>query len=150
MTSPPCFPAGAVQRDGPVQGLGGVHLTIGKTFTFEASHHLGGLPQGHKCGRDHGHSYQVEVQLAAEELVGPGFVTDFGELARFRGYLEEHFDHRCLNDVVGFEPTSELLAVHFAEWLVMNVQPFIPGRLVAVTVCETPRTWARCAIGGAR
>ena len=35
--------------------------TIGKRFSFEAGHRLGGLPEGHKCARPHGHSYTVEV-----------------------------------------------------------------------------------------
>ena len=51
--------------------------TIGKRFSFEAGHHLGGLPDGHKCARPHGHSYTVEVIVTAGELTGPGFVTDF-------------------------------------------------------------------------
>lgn len=48
---------------------------IGKRFTFEAAHQLANLPEGHKCGRLHGHSYNVEVVLTATELTGPGFVA---------------------------------------------------------------------------
>lgn len=37
------------------------HTTIGKTFTFEAAHHL----EHHrgKCRRPHGHSYKLEVMV---------------------------------------------------------------------------------------
>ena len=88
---------------------------IGKRFTVDASHCLPGLPAGHKCARLHGHTYTVEVVLAATELVGPGFVTDFGDLAALGRYLDEHFDHRHLNDVLDDPPTSEHLARHLAH-----------------------------------
>ncbi|MDP4511755.1 6-pyruvoyl trahydropterin synthase family protein [Nonomuraea turcica] len=149
MTSPPS-PADAGQSADLALGLHGVRLTIGKEFTFEASHRLHRLPDGHKCARPHGHSYQVTVELAADELTGPGFVTDFGDLSPFGTYLDEHFDHRDLNDVLDVEPTSELLALHLARWFLDNVQPIIAGRLVAVTVSETRKTWARCTIGDTR
>ncbi|WP_312879641.1 6-pyruvoyl trahydropterin synthase family protein [Actinomadura luteofluorescens] len=38
-------------------------FTIGKRFDFEAGHQLPGLPPEHKCSRQHGHSYEVEVIL---------------------------------------------------------------------------------------
>ncbi|MFI9584204.1 6-pyruvoyl trahydropterin synthase family protein [Streptomyces sp. NPDC052236] len=53
-------------------------FTIGKQFDFEAGHRLPSLPPEHKCSRQHGHSYQVEVILTAPALEDPGFVTDFG------------------------------------------------------------------------
>lgn len=149
MTSPSA-PTDAGQAADLVQSRSALHLTIGKTFTFEASHRLHGLPDGHKCARPHGHSYQVTVEVAAEELTGPGFVTDFGDLSPFGTYLDEHFDHRDLNDVLDVEPTSELLALHLAGWFLDNVQPLIAGRLIAVTVSETRKTWARCTIRDAR
>ncbi len=45
---------------------------IGKRFSFEAGHRLGGLPAGHKCARPHGHSYTVEVIVTAGERLGRG------------------------------------------------------------------------------
>ncbi|XVS60885.1 6-pyruvoyl trahydropterin synthase family protein [Actinosynnema sp. CA-299493] len=115
---------------------------IGKTFAFDAAHRLSGLPDGHKCARLHGHSYTVTVVLERTTLVEPGFVTDFGELAPLRRYLDDEWDHRLLNDVVPVEPTSELLARHLADWFVAHVEPGIPGRLTAVRVCESPTSWA--------
>ncbi|PWV57262.1 6-carboxytetrahydropterin synthase [Nocardiopsis sp. L17-MgMaSL7] len=120
----------------------GTH-TIGKTFEFEAGHRLEGLPPGHKCSRQHGHSYQVEVILTAPALTGPGFVTDFGDLAPFKAYLDTELDHHYLNDVLPFEPTSENLAGYLAGWFIHHVEPGLPGRLVAVRVRETTRSWAR-------
>jgi len=122
-------------------GLAGTYQ-VGKRFSFDAAHRLCGLPAGHKCGRVHGHTYTVEVVVAAEELSGPGFVTDFGDLGVFGAYLEERFDHRDLVEVLDVEPTAERIAGHLADWFARNVEPGIPGRLVAVRVSETPSTWA--------
>ncbi|MEU0715615.1 6-carboxytetrahydropterin synthase [Streptomyces lavendulocolor] len=118
-------------------------FTIGKTFDFEAGHRLRSLPPEHKCARQHGHTYEVEVILTAPALQKPGFVTDFGDLAPFKRYLDTELDHQNLHEVVDFEPTSELLARHLAGWFIQNVQPEIAGRLIAVQVRETQRSWAR-------
>lgn len=117
--------------------------TIGKTFDFEAGHRLPGLPPEHKCSRQHGHSYQVEVILTACTLEAPGFVTDFGALAPFKQFLDTQLDHRNLHEVLPMEPTSERLAQFLAGWFIQYLQPDIPGRLVAVRVRETERSWAR-------
>jgi 6-pyruvoyltetrahydropterin/6-carboxytetrahydropterin synthase len=118
-------------------------FTIGKKFAFEAGHRLPGLPPEHKCGRQHGHSYEVEIVLTASTLEEPGFVTDFGALAPFKTFLDDELDHRNLHKILPFEPTSERLAQFLAGWFIQNVQPTIPGCLVAVVVRETSRSWAR-------
>ncbi len=116
--------------------------TIAKRFSFSASHHLPGLPPGHKCGRRHGHNYTVELVLTRDELIGPGFVTDFTDLAPMKTYLDETFDHRDLNEVLDEPPTSERLAKHFAGWAIDNLEPVLPGRVLRVRVSETDSTWA--------
>jgi 6-pyruvoyltetrahydropterin/6-carboxytetrahydropterin synthase len=109
---------------------------IGKAFTFEASHRLGASGSPRRCARDHGHSYTVGVVLAARELVGPGFVTDFGDLDPFKRYLADTFDHRRLNDVLGVEPTRQGIERHLAAWLAANLVPHVHGRLQAVRVSD--------------
>lgn len=123
-------------------------LTIGRRFTFEAGHRLPGLPTEHKCSRQHGHSYEVEVILTSDRLVPPGFITDFADLAPFKEFLDEELDHRNLHEVLPVEPTSELLARYLAEWFIDHVEPHIPGRLQAVKVSETARSWARFDVEG--
>lgn len=115
---------------------------IGKRFSFDAAHHLRGLPPEHKCAREHGHTYTVEVVVSADRLSPPGFVTDFGDLAPLREYIDTTLDHRNLNKVLDIEPTSEALAQHLAGWFQNHVEPGIPGRLEAVRVWETPSSWA--------
>ncbi|MDX3098994.1 6-carboxytetrahydropterin synthase [Streptomyces sp. ME19-03-3] len=117
--------------------------TIGKRFFFEAGHKLAGLPSEHKCARQHGHSYEVEVILSADSLEDPGFVTDFGDLAPFKNFLNTELDHHNLHEILPFDPTSERLAQFLASWFVQNLQPEIHGTLVAVLVRETRNSWAR-------
>ncbi|MEU0027441.1 6-carboxytetrahydropterin synthase [Streptomyces sp. NPDC006335] len=123
-------------------------FTIGKKFGFEAGHRLPGLAPEHKCSRQHGHSYEVEIVLTASRLEAPGFVTDFGALAPFKEFLAIELDHRNLHEILPFEPTSERLAQFFAGWFIQNLQSNIPGRLVAVVVRETGSSWARFEVEG--
>lgn len=117
--------------------------TIAKRFDFSASHILDGLPDGHQCGRLHGHNYSVEVELSAVSLPpGPGFVHDYGALAPIKRYIDDTLDHRHLNDVVNPNPTAEHLAHHL--WHVASsLLDLPPGVTVsAVRVHETPKTVA--------
>jgi 6-pyruvoyltetrahydropterin/6-carboxytetrahydropterin synthase len=115
---------------------------ITKSFDFSASHQLEGLPDGHQCGRLHGHNYSVELELSSESLDAVGFVTDYGDLNLFGNWLKVHFDHRHLNDEVGFNPTAEILASHLYG---VASEVLAPQRIVhldAVRVHETPKTMA--------
>ncbi|MFI0412403.1 6-pyruvoyl trahydropterin synthase family protein [Actinomadura sp. 3N508] len=115
---------------------------ISKRFTFEAAHRLDGLPEGHKCGRQHGHSYAVEVVLTAARLSGPGFITDFAVLDAVKAHLADVYDHQDLNEVIDVEPTSENLARVLFDWCTANV-PLPEGAMVeSVRVSETSATWA--------
>ena len=120
--------------------------TIGKRFTFCASHQLPGLPEGHKCARLHGHNYVIEVVIGADQLVAPGFVVDFGELEPLKSYLDTTFDHRDLTVALDVPATSENLAAHIGAWFIHHLEPHIPGHLVRVRVSETETTWADYAV----
>ncbi|MFI8281322.1 6-pyruvoyl trahydropterin synthase family protein [Streptomyces sp. NPDC085929] len=115
---------------------------IGKQFTFHAAHQLLSLPEGHKCRREHGHTYTVEVVWTAHVLTGPGFVTDFANFGLFKQFIDDHLDHQNLNRVLEIEPTSESLARLLAEWLIEHLEPAVEGQLVSVSVSESPSSWA--------
>lgn len=117
---------------------------ISKKFSFEASHQLTGLPDGHKCGRLHGHSYDVCVWIRATKLDNNGFVTDFADLSALAAYLDEWFDHRHLNEFIA-QPTSENLAKHLYEWCVANLALPSNATVDRVKVSETAKTWAEYA-----
>lgn len=65
--------------------------------TFEAAHRLACMPEGHKCRRLHGHSYEVKVTLrrTISESDAPGLLVDAGEV---RKVIRSSFDHCYLND----------------------------------------------------
>jgi 6-pyruvoyltetrahydropterin/6-carboxytetrahydropterin synthase len=89
---------------------------IRKAFTFEAGHHLNDVPEGHKCGGKHGHSYKIYLFLESEDLDSSSFVVDFGALKAFsRMYIDwpKGVDHRYLNDLFPWETTAENLAEYF-------------------------------------
>jgi 6-pyruvoyltetrahydropterin/6-carboxytetrahydropterin synthase len=111
---------------------------ISKKFRFSASHIIEGLPADHPCSRLHGHNYEVKVELQSPVLDRIGFVRDFGELAPLRHFIDEKFDHRCLNEVFGHGmTTSEFMAKWFYDWC-KELWP----EVTAVRVSETPGTWA--------
>lgn len=95
---------------------------IEKTFKFEAAHQLTGLPEGHQCGRLHGHSYKLTVAIESNELQPEGWVKDFGELAPLKHHIDTNFDHRNLNEALAewesptLPTTSENLAWYFFHW----------------------------------
>jgi 6-pyruvoyltetrahydropterin/6-carboxytetrahydropterin synthase len=120
---------------------------IGKRFAFEAAHHLAGLPAGHKCARVHGHSYTAEYVLASDQLIPPGFIADFADLAPAGQYIAEMLDHHDLNEVLGVEPTAEAIAGHLAAWFTEHLAGRIPGRLVLVRVWETASSYAEYVPG---
>ena len=101
-----------------------------------ASAHL--FAADHQCARLHGHNYIVEVELSADELDEHGFVRDYHDLAPLKRYIDESFDHRHLNDVLGHDQvTAEYLARHFYDWCKARLP-----ETSAVRVSETPKTWA--------
>ena len=111
---------------------------ITKEFHFSASHQLIGLGDNHPCARFHGHNYIVEVELASNELDAIGFVRDYNELKTLKTYIDDNFDHRHLNDVLGDDcVTAERIAKHFYDWCKSEW-----SETMAVTVRETPKTSA--------
>lgn len=113
-----------------------------KSFTFEAAHWLPTFPDGHKCRRMHGHSFQVEVWIEGEVPLERGYLVDYGDIKAAIAPIEDALDHRCLNDVPGLgNPTSEMIA----KWIWDRLIPTLP-MLVEIVVRET--CTARCAYRG--
>ena len=77
--------------------------TLFKDFTFEAAHRLPHVPQGHKCGRLHGHSFMVRLEITGEVDPHTGWIIDFAELKAAFKPTYERLDHHYLNDIPGLE-----------------------------------------------
>lgn len=107
--------------------------TLFKEFTFEAAHRLPHVPNGHKCGRLHGHSFSVQIEITGEVDAYYGWLLDFAELKTLCQPIFNKLDHYYLNDISGLEnPTSELLA----KWIWDRLKPILP-LLNAITIKET-------------
>ena len=82
-------------------------------FHYDSAHYLTKVPEGHKCGRLHGHTYVLTVTLDGP-VREDGFVMDFGVVKKVIGPLIKQLDHHLLNDIPGLEnPTVEVQL----EWL---------------------------------
>ena len=115
---------------------------IVRVVRFESAHRLPHVPEGHKCQRLHGHSFQAELRVAGEVDPHTGWVMDFSDVAAAFQPLHAVLDHHYLNEVPGLEnPTSENLA----HWIWTRLKPALPG-LVEVTIHET--CTSRCTYRG--
>ena len=108
-------------------------MEIFKEFTFEAAHMLPHVPEGHKCGRLHGHSFRVRIYVEGPLGQESGWVMDFADIKAVFKPLYERLDHHYLNDIEGLEnPTSEVIAV----WIWDQLKPDLSA-LSRVEIFET-------------
>lgn len=110
-----------------------MHISLVKTFDFEAAHWLPCFPEGHKCRRMHGHSFKVDIAVEGEVDESKGYLIDFADLKKAIAPIEAKLDHYCLNDITGLEnPTAEMLS----RWIWNELKPTLP-LLSLVRVRET-------------
>ena len=110
-----------------------------KTFIetrFSAAHRLVGY-QG-QCGRIHGHTWKVRVEVVSETVNDIGISIDFKELKQLTKHVVDRLDHENINEVPPFDsqnPTAENLA----QYIYREVQKELPNdvRLGEITVWES-------------
>lgn len=111
-------------------------MEIYKEFTFEAAHLLPNVPEGHKCGRLHGHSFHVQVHVSGPIGENTGWIMDFADLkAAFKPILDR-LDHYYLNEIPGLEnPTSEVIS----QWIWRELKPSLPllSKIVIKETCTS-------------
>lgn len=96
---------------------------------FDASHKLK-LNYDSPCLNNHGHRWEVTVQIWTEQLDENGMVVDFKKIKA----LINRYDHCCLNDVVKFNPTAE----HLAKTLWDDIHQLGSFYKVIVEIAESP------------
>jgi 6-pyruvoyltetrahydropterin/6-carboxytetrahydropterin synthase len=117
-------------------------MELRKTFQFEAAHLLPHLPDGHKCRRLHGHSFQVEIVVDGPLDPGFGWVMDYADISAAFKPVWERLDHFYLNEIPGLaNPTSEIVAIWIWDQLALAL-PLLSEIVVAET-CT-----ARCVYRG--
>ena len=83
-----------------------MHLVdLHRDFTYESAHMLPYVPEGHKCGRMHGHSYHLKVTVRGP-IGDDGFVMDFANMDAVVAPIIKELDHHTLNDILE-NPTVE-------------------------------------------
>ncbi len=83
-----------------------------------------------KCEHMHGHTFELEVRLAAGTLDRSGIAIDFTEIKR---HLQEIVpDHRVLNEAFDFSPSAENLA----RWFYHKIRETYPVTRVIVWESE--------------
>jgi 6-pyruvoyltetrahydropterin/6-carboxytetrahydropterin synthase len=112
-------------------------MIIWKEFTFDSAHYLPMVKEGHKCGRMHGHTFKVRIEIHGE-VQDNGWVMDFGDIKAIVKPTVDMIDHAVLNDFYGLEnPTSE----NIAKWFWKRLCGLLP--LHAIEVQETCTSGAR-------
>ncbi len=79
---------------------------VKKRIEISASHRLE-LSYDSKCTGLHGHNWIITVYCRSRELNPDGMVVDFTSI---KSEITSRLDHRCLNDVLPFNPTAENIA----------------------------------------
>jgi 6-pyruvoyltetrahydropterin/6-carboxytetrahydropterin synthase len=105
---------------------------VWRRYRFRAAHRLPHVPLGHKCGRLHGHGFEVILHVGRDvKTAYPGI--DYQDLDTVWTPVSALLDYHCLNEVRGLEnPTSEMIS----SWLWERLKPVLPT-LSWVTVYET-------------
>jgi 6-pyruvoyltetrahydropterin/6-carboxytetrahydropterin synthase len=112
-----------------------LYKTIVKTH-FTSAHQLHGYP-GH-CGRLHGHTWKVRVEVASERVDAIGISIDFKELKRIVNIPLSRLDHYHINEIPPFDkmnPTAENLAMVIHREVKANLPPGV--LILGVTVWES-------------
>ncbi len=122
----------STERQGALLDAAG-QTHVWRRYVFQSAHRLPNVPEGHKCGRMHGHGFEVIVQARADEGV------DYDRLDAVWAPLQHALHYACLNELAGLEnPTSEMMS----SWIWQRLQAQLPS-LSLVTVYETASCGAR-------
>jgi 6-pyruvoyltetrahydropterin/6-carboxytetrahydropterin synthase len=103
---------------------------------FSAAHQLHGYP-GH-CGRLHGHTWKIRVEIETDRTDEIGISVDFRKLKEITESVLEPLDHHHINQIPPFDrenPTAE----HLSRYLYREVREKLPPftRMVQVVVWES-------------
>jgi 6-pyruvoyltetrahydropterin/6-carboxytetrahydropterin synthase len=105
---------------------------------FTAAHQLRGY-EG-QCGRLHGHTWKVRVEVESGTVDAIGISLDFKELKRLIDAPLERLDHYHINEVPPFDvenPTAENLS----RYIYREIRDRLPDgvSVAAVTVWESDK-----------
>lgn len=94
---------------------------------YDSAHWLPNVPEGHQCGRMHGHTYQLTVTIEGP-VDADGFVIDFAHIKNAVKPWLAKLDHRVINDEID-NPTVEVQLVWWWERLTRSLPGLCELRL---------------------
>jgi 6-pyruvoyltetrahydropterin/6-carboxytetrahydropterin synthase len=118
---------------------------LNKDLQFAAAHFVPHSEAG-VCQQVHGHTYFVNITIAADELDDSGFLVNFKDI---KTLIHNRFDHRTLNEDTLFSndnandfPTSEVLARKVYEIIqeYLNTRENSP-KCLQIFLRETPTSY---------
>lgn len=104
-------------------------------YSIDCAHWLPHVPKGHKCGKMHGHRYDIRLEIAGtpNDL---GWIIDYADIKALADPVIMALDHQTLNEIPGLEnPTCEKIVEYLYTRLVMQ-------DLTLIEVRETSRAGA--------
>ena len=108
------------------------HAHVWRRYIFQSAHRLPNVPAGHKCGRMHGHGFEVIIH-ANQDVGSRDISIDYDRLDEVWAPIHKELNFACLNDMQGLSnPTSEMLS----SWFWDRIKPELP-ELSWITVFET-------------
>jgi 6-pyruvoyltetrahydropterin/6-carboxytetrahydropterin synthase len=108
-------------------------IKLARTEFIDSGHFIPGHP---KCGRPHGHTYQVDIEI--EGTPEGDMLLDFGEFKRRVWEVLQRYDHVMLNDVMEAVPTVENIAMELHR----KLKKVLSGFKLRVRVHEGIHKWA--------
>lgn len=107
------------------------HLNVEEKFS--AAHQL--MNYSGPCENLHGHTWKIRLTVEGTELDESGMLVDFRILKKLLHIIHDEFDHKLLNNVVSFSPTSEQLA----RYIYKKLEPQLPKhvRASSITIWES-------------
>ena len=113
------------------------HAHLWRRYILQSAHQLPHVPEEHKCGRMHGHGFEV-ILHADQNLGSDPLGIDYDRIDALWAPIHAELDHACLNEVPGLaNPTSEMIAA----WLWNRLKSEL-AELSWVTVYETAQCGA--------
>ncbi|MBN1895712.1 6-carboxytetrahydropterin synthase QueD [bacterium] len=103
---------------------------------FSAAHQLHGY-QG-QCGKLHGHTWKLRVEVRCDSVDALGISIDFKELRRITESVTDALDHGHINTIPPFDksnPTAENLSIFIFREVGKRLPPHV--RMAGVTVWES-------------
>ena len=106
---------------------------VWRRYRFQAAHQLPNVPAGHKCGRMHGHGFEVILHANQDLGEHDDISIDYDHLDAVWDPFHRLLNYQCLNGIEGLaNPTSEVLS----SWLWARLKLQLPA-LSWITVYET-------------